>query len=142
MNKVILVIIIGLGLISYSCFGLMPNDSVIYTDPVTGSQSQTWFYYPPSSGSETKNKLAQRILNSPLYNEDNTIEIGNISDSAIIAAYEALEKIRVEEIEKMLVKNIIESSLYKACIERSDIPKATYSEAFTSATLTCVSKKK
>ena len=44
----------------------------------------------------------------------------------------------VEETEKKLVQRILKSSLYKACIERGDMPRATYSEPIMSSlTLTC-----
>ena len=75
-------------LIEGGCFGILPQDTMIYNDPSTGLQTQSWFYSPSSNMEQTKKKL---------------------------------------------VRHILSSSLYKSCVEKGDIPKATYSEPFMSS---------
>ena len=96
-NKIKIRLLIIFAFLNSGCFGSIKTDVIIQTDPNTGYESQSWFYYPSDSSETTESKLIERVL---------------------------------------------DSSLYKTCIAKGNIPKATYSEPiFSSLVLTCVKKK-
>ena len=66
MNKKTFLIII-IGFFTNGCFGALQTNPVIYTDPHTGLQTQSWLYSPSPSEENTKKKLTQQILKSSLY---------------------------------------------------------------------------